>query len=102
MVKILQYLKQNRKEMLTDIENIVKKESPTLEKELVDECSNLLKNIIYERLGITVEEFANEKFGKHLKFSFGKGSSRILILTHYDTVWKKGALSFQSDKKRIY
>src|SRR5699024_4129082 len=35
-------------------------------------------------------------------FSFGKGSSRILILTHYDTVWKKGALSFQSDKKRIY
>lgn len=99
---ILNYLQNNRDRMMLDLEALVNHESPSLVKELSDECAQFLKQLITERLGIEVNEYACKDVGNHLKFEFGEGQEQLLILTHYDTVWEKGRLQFRIEDARAY
>lgn len=101
-MEIFHYLKENEENILRDIENLVKHESPSFDKRLVDECASFLQGLVKERLDIAVTVIPNKHVGNHLKFLFGEGNKRVMILAHYDTVWKKGALPFRLEKNRIY
>ncbi|WP_255259719.1 M20 family metallopeptidase [Lentibacillus sp. CBA3610] len=101
-MEILNYLNKNQRAIVKDIEDVVIHDSPSLHKEMVDECGQYLKQLISERLGSVSKEYPNRDVGNHLKFDFGEGAEQILILTHYDTVWEKGTLSFQIEGSRAY
>lgn len=36
------------------------------------------------------EEFPQQEHGSHLRFEYGDGIEQLLLVRHYDTVWKKG------------
>ncbi|WP_156289633.1 M20 family metallopeptidase [Oceanobacillus salinisoli] len=101
-MKTLNYLKFHQQEILDDLEKLVKHDSPSLHKEMVDECGQFLKQLITERLKVEIIEYPNTNSGNHIKFEFGEGDEQILILTHYDTVWEKGALDFKIEGERAY
>ncbi|GGK29514.1 peptidase M20 [Caldalkalibacillus thermarum] len=99
---ILNYLNQHLNHIMKDLKDLVNHESPSLHKELVNNCGRFLKQLIGMRLGVQATEFPNETVGSHLKFEVGEGEEKLLILAHYDTVWEKGALSFRIEGSRAY
>jgi glutamate carboxypeptidase len=100
---IVDYLKQNQEQMLSDLEQLVRHDSPSLQKELVDKCTQFLKQLFADRLNIKVTaEYPNEHVGNHLRFEIGQGEEQLLILAHYDTVWDKGILSYRVEGPLAY
>ncbi|TLS38700.1 M20 family metallopeptidase [Pseudalkalibacillus caeni] len=88
----LSYLQEHEKDILQDLMKFVRAESPSDEKELVDQCGKVLEEIFLERLGVKPVRYPQAERGDHLKFTVGKGEKRILIAGHFDTVWDKGRL----------
>jgi len=101
-VKILQYLHEHLPQILQDIEDLVKRESPSQDKRLAEECARFLQGLMLERLGVQMTAIPNEQVGPHLKFLFGEGKGRVMILAHYDTVWPQGTLPIRAEKDRLY
>jgi glutamate carboxypeptidase len=102
MSQILQYLRENEGEILQSLELLVKAESPSDKKALVDECGNILKKLFREHLEINAEAIKQEKVGNHLKFTYGNGNEQILITSHFDTVWDANRLSYKKTNDKIY
>lgn len=102
MNEIVNYLKSNRSEILKDIEMLVKKESPTDNKQLVDECGIHLSNIFTDKFGIYPEIYRHENTGNHLLFKIGDYDEQILILGHFDTVWDENEIEYKEDGNIIY
>ncbi|MCH5584971.1 M20 family metallopeptidase [Shimazuella sp. AN120528] len=102
MSAILQYLQSHQSEMLADLEELVKAESPSDNKELTDKCGKVLQAIFAKHLGLTADIFRREHTGDHLRFTYGDGSEQILILSHFDTVWDQGQLHFRVEGNRAF
>lgn len=100
--KILNYLQTNEQEILQDLEEFVKKESPSRDKALVDECGHYLQELFQKHLDVTPEVFTEKEVGNHLKFTIGDGEKQILIIGHFDTVWEKGRLSYRVEGNKAY
>ncbi len=97
-----QYFIDKKNDILRDVIGLVKAESPTLTKKLVDECGDILTSLIKERLDVQVTVHEQAERGNHLSFSIGKGKKRILILGHFDTVWEKGKLPIEVKENKLY
>lgn len=78
--------------MLEVLQSLVNIESPSLEKEMVDEVAKAISKLFTEYVGGSVKTIANEQYGDHLLAEWGEGEEQILILCHMDTVWPKGTL----------
>jgi glutamate carboxypeptidase len=102
MTDIFSYLKVNQLNILKSLEVITKAESPSLNKQLVDGCGQVIQNLFYEHVGLSPEVFDQKETGNHLKFSFGSGHEQILVTVHFDTVWDKGCLPFKIEGERCY
>jgi glutamate carboxypeptidase len=102
MDKMYTYLKENEQQIVADLERIVKAESPTHDKVMLERCSQELQTLFKERLGMEAEVFIQEKAGNHLRFTLGKGVDQILITTHYDTVWDVGRLAYRVEGNKAY
>ena len=99
------FLTEHLQDIQTDLVSLVKAESPSLEKRMVDETGHLLKDIIHNRLGsdyiCTVHP--QEQYGDHLQFEKNDPSKpRVLFLSHFDTVWQKGELSIRQEGNLLY
>jgi len=99
---IRDYLHQHREEMATDLEQFVKKESPSTVKPLVDECGRYLQELFHKHLGLTPEVYPQPSTGDHLKFTYGHAPEQILILGHFDTVWDQGRLAYRVEGEKVY
>jgi glutamate carboxypeptidase len=77
--------------LLETIEQLVSLESPTLDKTAVDRCGRELASRL-ERIGGRVSRLSRPDRGDHLLAEFGCGTSQILLLGHFDTVWPVGQL----------
>jgi glutamate carboxypeptidase len=77
--------------LLDTIETLVRLESPTTEKEAVDRCGRELASRL-ETIGGRVTRLPRTDRGDHLLAEFGCGSTQILMLGHFDTVWPVGQL----------
>jgi glutamate carboxypeptidase len=102
MSAILDHLIGFQGEMVSSLAKLVKAESPSDNKELVDQCGELLQSMFAEHLQLYPEIFPQTYVGNHLKFTFGSGDEQILILGHFDTVWEQGKLSYRVEGNKGY
>lgn len=51
---------------------------------------------------IQAEECIKKEYGNHLRFEYGDGDEKLLILSHFDTVWDVGTLPYKENGNRIY
>jgi glutamate carboxypeptidase len=77
--------------LVDTIEALVRLESPTTDKAAVDRCGAELYSRL-ERIGGRVTRLERPSHGDHLLAEFGCGSSQLLLLGHFDTVWPVGQL----------
>src|SRR3954462_11244803 len=77
--------------LLDTTESLVATESPTTDKAAVDRCGGLVAAPL-EAIGGRVTRLPRSDRGNHLLAEFGCGSSQVLLLGHFDTVWPVGQL----------
>lgn len=77
--------------MVTEIERLVRAESPSTDKPAVDTCGRLLAGQL-EGIGMRVEHLYRREAGNHIRAEIGAGDHQILLLGHFDTVWPAGQL----------
>lgn len=94
--KVLEYYRQQTPEMLILLEEMVKRESPTPDKEAVDRAMDWLETELAV-LPVEVERIAQGETGDVLRVARladmeprGRG---VLLLTHIDTVWPMGEVA---------
>ncbi|PTK89432.1 M20 family metallopeptidase [Staphylococcus gallinarum] len=102
MSVIQTYLTDHEQEILDDIKSFVKIESPTSDKQAVDEAGAWLYEKIQAYLEIKPQIIEQEETGNHIRFEFGEGDDQILISGHFDTVWSKGDLPLVEKGELLY
>lgn len=88
--------------MLAQLERLVRQDSPSTNKSLVDKCGETLSNLIQTTLDVRPEVVVQKEAGNHLVFTVGSGRTKVLILGHFDTVWDPGVLSMRIEGNRAY
>ena len=84
------YFATHREELISDLLELVKAESPTGNREYVNRCCDTLCAIMKKRLGAEGERYPQDEFGDHVMFKIGDGKRNFFIIGHYDTVWPVG------------
>ncbi|WP_028776085.1 M20 family metallopeptidase [Shimazuella kribbensis] len=102
MDKIFEYMHIHRGDILSDLELLVKSESPSFDKKQVDLCGDILQFLIRKHLGVQPDVILQEGTGNHLRSVYGQGEEQILILTHFDTVWDVGRLSYRMEGNKAF
>lgn len=75
------------------IDTLVGLESPSDDKEAVDRCGNELARRLAS-LGAAVRRFPQIARGDHVRAEWrGADAGQVLLLGHFDTVWKAGTLA---------
>lgn len=99
------FLARHQEDIREDLLNLVQAESPSLDKQLVDQTGNLLKELILHRLGseYTCKVYPQKEYGDHLQFEKRDTTKpRILFLSHFDTVWPQGELPVRFEDNLFY
>lgn len=91
----LKYLEDHFEEMIADVKTVVEAESPSTDKPLLDRTANVVGDLLTQS-GFEVITIPESVGGNHVR-GYLPGRDReaapILILAHYDTVWKAGTLA---------
>ncbi|WIY00547.1 M20 family metallopeptidase [Amycolatopsis mongoliensis] len=77
--------------MIDDIETLVRCESPSSDHEAVARSAEAVAGIGRRLLGVEPERIVTDGC-THLRWRFGDGPPRVLLLGHHDTVWPLGSL----------
>ena len=77
--------------ILADIEALVRRESPSSVPDAVAKSADLVAAVGERHLGTAPELIALDGC-PHLRWRFGDGQARVLVLAHHDTVWPLGSL----------
>ena len=78
-------------QLLLDARTMIECESPSADLAAVANSADVVARIGTERLGVEPERIVLD--GRtHLRWRFGSGPSRVLLLGHHDTVWPIGSL----------
>lgn len=96
------YFKKYEQDIIQDIKRLVLADSPSQNKELLDQCKDLIQSMLFEYFHVKAKEFAMKDNGNHLRFEMGEGTEQILMVGHYDTVWDKGVLPFRIEADKIF
>lgn len=102
MSEIYAYLRAHQDEMLRQVEWLVRQDSPSNDKELVDKCGRQLCEIIRNTLNVETQSINQKKVGNHVMFKVGRGPTKILLLGHFDTVWDPGVLRYRIEGNKAY
>lgn len=104
----IDYYKSCQPNMISFLEELVRRESPSQEKQAVDACSNFLAQEL-QKLGLEVSIHPQEKIGQIIAAFYPEAQTEkiTLILTHIDTVWPVGKIAempwkVDSENQRIY
>jgi glutamate carboxypeptidase len=90
MKDLLNTLRQDRPDALTLLEAMVNFDTPSSDKQLLDEFARFL-GPRFEAIGGQVAYVQNPRHGDHLLARFeGRDPSRLLVLGHMDTVFSAG------------
>ena len=78
--------------MLADIGALVACESPSADLSAIARSADAVARVGEQRLGVPPERIVVD--GRvHLRWRFGLGAPRVLLLCHHDTVWPLGTLA---------
>jgi glutamate carboxypeptidase len=91
IISLRDYCRAEHAWLLDTIETLVRLESPTTDKAAVDRCGVELASRL-EAIGGRVTKLTRAERGDHLLAEFGCGTSQLLVLGHFDTVWPVGQL----------
>ena len=91
IIRLRDFCRGEQSWLLDTIEALVGLESPTTDKAAVDRCGRELASRL-EGIGGRVSRLPRPDRGDHLLADFGCGTSQILLLGHFDTVWPIGQL----------
>ena len=99
--KILNYYKEHEAEIFEDLKNFTLVEASTSDLDALLEVRKHLEKLIVDRTGI--EPFVYETAGRHdvVKFSYGEGEEKVVVVGHYDTVHPIGALPYVIDGNKL-
>jgi glutamate carboxypeptidase len=88
------YFKERKEQIVKTIRQLVEIESPTDDKQAVDQLGALLAGR-FEALGGHAKFHRVQNFGDHLQVDFAgaRGGKPVLLLGHLDTVYPIGALA---------
>ncbi len=78
-------------EMVSALRNLVEAESPSNDARGLAACADLVATIGADLLGAEPERIDVDGLS-HLRWGFG-GTTQVLLLCHYDTVWPLGTLA---------
>ena len=92
MKTIIETIEKNHEEMLTYLKAIVEQESPSHNKEKLDQLALWISQTFKELVGGTTEIIEVEEYGNHVRCEWGEGDGQILLLSHFDTVWPLGTI----------
>jgi len=95
MQEISRAVNETEGRLLQRLRALVEVESPSEDKAGVDRAGTLVAGWASE-LGAKVKRHKQRSFGDVLEVKFGaagRGRSRVMLLTHLDTVWPKGTLA---------
>ena len=90
--EILEFCEGQRHWLVETTSALARLESPTIDKDAVDRCGRELRTRL-EAIGVAVESIPRAETGDHLRAVLGSGSSQVLLLGHFDTVWPTGQLN---------
>lgn len=90
MDKYYKYFEENEKLLLSHLEEFVMMETPSDNKQLNDKAADWLKNEFIKMTSGKAKIISSDDYGNHVIGEYGNEDDQILILAHYDTVWKKG------------
>src|SRR6478736_2519733 len=79
-------------DLLADLQRLIECESPSADLTAVRRSADLIADIGTARLGV-VPELIEIDGCSHLRWRFGPGPNRVVILAHHDTVWPLGSLA---------
>ncbi|ADI00693.1 M20 family metallopeptidase [Salisediminibacterium selenitireducens] len=97
------YLKTNEGQMKEDLIRLMEAESPTMDKQAVDACGDVIRGLFKDYFNETPTVYPETVQGDHLSFTIGQGTkARVLFLVHFDTVWDKGRLTIEEKDGRLY
>lgn len=102
MDKVLDYMEENKQDIIKDIRYLVERDSPSNDVELVDLCADRIQKLFVRYFGYSADVIKNSDYGDHLRFEYGEGERTILILSHFDTVWDEGDLKLKIDGDKLY
>ena len=88
---ILAGVQERFQQLLADLEELVSCESPSADLAAVRRSADLIAELVQRRLGVSAE-LVEVDGCSHLRFRFGPGPNRIIVLAHHDTVWPLGTL----------
>ncbi|MCL2497569.1 MAG: M20 family metallopeptidase [Symbiobacteriaceae bacterium] len=89
--RIKTFFAQYQDELVADLLELVRAESPTNNKAAANDCCDILCQIVARRLGVTGTRYPSANFADHVLFKVGNGARNMLLVGHYDTVWDVGA-----------
>lgn len=94
MSELLRWFESRRQNMVDDLEELVRHESPTRDKAAVDRLGQVLHTRL-RGLGADVKRIPQQEVGDVLMAGWHADAPgpAILILTHSDTVWPLGTLA---------
>jgi len=99
------FIKANEDAIKQDLLTLVKAESPSHDLQLLKECELAIKDIFrkhFERK-FTLIEYSTESNATHLLYEMKNNlKPRILLMSHYDTVWNVGELQLKEDGDIIF
>jgi glutamate carboxypeptidase len=78
-------------EFLADLERLVSHESPSHDPAAITASATLVRAIGLERLGTQGDLIVVDGCA-HVRWRFGSGPRRVVILAHHDTVWPVGTI----------
>ncbi len=91
MNELLRFCQSEQAWLLETIAALVRCESPSDDKPAVDRCGAELERRL-SAIGGRVERLPQPRRGDHLRATFGAGDRQVLVLGHFDTVWRVGDL----------
>ncbi len=91
MKSLLDYCEAHLADIIQTIETLVRLESPSTDKAVVDRCGVVLAEML-RTAGAQVEVLSQHERGNHLRARFSGDGRPVMLLGHFDTVWPIGTL----------
>ena len=100
--KILAYFREHEDEIFADLKTLVAAEASTSDIKELAECRKVLERLIKERTGCEPYVYRAENGHDVVRFEYGNGAEKVLLIGHYDTVHPIGALQYYKEGNELH
>ena len=100
--KLLAYLKEHETEIFDDLKELVLAEASTSDLKELAETRKVLEGIITRRLGVEITVYKTEGGHDPIRFQFGSGEEKVLLIGHYDTVCPMGSIEYRVEGNELH